>query len=200
MTLLLALIAALASAQTVTLTPTGPATVRAGQALTVTISSSGATANGPSGVQWTAAPPAGMTITAVAPGAAATAASKSIACNATNTLCISYGINQNVIANGAVAALTVQVPGTATGPASIALSGLVAGDKNGGAMPTAAGAPYAFIVLARSDLNGDGKTDSADVLLMAQQATGASCTDDQNGDGACNVLDVLIVSLRALGL
>lgn len=184
-----------------TLTLTGPASAKQGTAVSLSLSSGGATANGPAGLQWSLTPPVGVTVSGVTAGASATAASKQVACNAANLLCLVYGVNQNVIANGVVATMTVQIPANANpGPASFPLSGLVAGDKNGVAMTISSGATYSLNVLSRADIDGNGSVTSADVSLMANQVTSGTCTDDQNGDGRCDLLDVLVVVLRAMGL
>lgn len=195
----LLLILALPLSAQVTLTLSGPSTAKQGSTVNLTLGSVGATANGPAGLQWTLTPPSGFTVSSTAAGAQATAAGKQIACGVAS--CIAYGINQNVIANGAVASLTVQIPANATpGPASFSLSGLVAGDRNGGVMSATAGVPYSIVVLARADIDGSGSVDAADASAMASQVTAATCTDDQNADGKCDLIDVLIVVLRAMGL
>ena len=198
----LAILLALASAAwgQVTLTLTGPATARQGQIVPLSLGSTGATANGPAGLQWTLTPPSGFAITGSAAGTQGTAAGKAVSCNAANTLCLLFGLNQNVIANGQAATLTVQVPANATpGAASFGLTGLVAGDKIGIAMTATAGTAYSLTVLSRADLNGDGVVNSADVSAMAAEVTSGACSADQNADGKCDMLDILLVILKALG-
>jgi len=184
-----------------TLTLTGPATAKQGSTITLSLNSAGVTASGPVGVQWTLTPPSGFTVTLANAGVASVAASKQIACNAAKLLCLIYGLNQNVIADGQVASLIIPIPVSATpGPASFALSGLFAGDKTGASMTITSGPTYSIIVLSRADINGDGIIDPTDVALMVGQVKENSCVDDPNGDGACNLFDVLYVINRALGL
>ena len=50
------------------------------------------------------------------------------------------------------------------------------------------------------DVNGDGATNLADVLLEVTQAIGvAPCTADINKDGVCNVIDIQRVVNNAVG-
>lgn len=199
--LLLVSLFALPSLAQLTATLSGPVTAKQGSSVTLSLSTSGGTATGPAGVQWTLVPPSGFTVSAATAGAQATAASKQVVCNAANLLCLAYGINQNVIANGQVASLTVQVPANATpGSAAFSLAGLVAGDRAGAVIGVTAGTPYTLVVLARADIDGSGSVDASDVSAMAGQITGGTCADDQNADGKCDLIDVLVVVLRALGV
>ena len=192
--------AVLANSQ-VTLNLSGPATVKQGASVYLGVQSGGATANGPAGLQWTLTPPSGITVTNAVVGAQATSVSKQIACNASKLLCLVYGMNQNVIPNGQVGVLTVQIPSNATpGPASFLLSGLVAGDKNGLVMTSSSGPVFTLTILSRADIDSNGTVDASDVSAMAGQVTGGTCVDDQNADGKCDITDVLLVVLRALGL
>jgi hypothetical protein len=206
LSILILLIAASAFAQaSTTLTLTGPATVRPGSTVQLLLSANGATDTGAAGFQWTINFPSGYTATAT-PGAAATAAGKTIlACTADNSLCLLLGMNTTAIPGGAIANYAVKVPlSAAPSPAPFSLSGLIAVNPTGDVIPTAAGTPYAPIVLMKQDLNGDGKVDSTDLQIMidqviASQSNSARCVDDQNGDGKCDLLDVINVLLKALG-
>lgn len=202
MKLILVFLPVLLSAQTVTLTLTGPVSAKQGSTVNLTLSSSGATVSGPAGLQWTVSPPAGSTVGTPTAGTATTAASKQVACGAANLLCLVYGLNQNVIANGAVATIPVTIANNAaTGAAVFTLTGIFAPDKTGAVMATAAGPPLSVTIISMADLNGDGTVTLADVQLMLTQSLGgAPCTSDQNGDGKCDIYDVYNVVLRALGL
>jgi len=195
--LLFLLTACIAAAQTLSLT--GPSTAKAGTSITLNVVSGGATATGPAAVQWTLALPAGFTASNPLLGSGASAASKNLACGTGALLCLVYGVNQNVLGNGTVASVTVTIPANASGQTAFALSGLVAADKDGGAMPIS-GNPFSVSVFGKTDINNDGVTNATDVQLMVQQVLTAVCTDDQNGDGTCNVRDVQLIAVRALGL
>lgn len=198
--LLLALLLAFTAHAQVTVSLAGPATARQGSAVTLALASGGATANGPAALQWTVVPPSGFTIPAATIGTQGAASTKTLACGTDKTLCVLYGVNQNVIANGQIATLSVAIPANATpGPASFGLSGLVTTDKNGFAMTTTPGPFYSIVVTARADLNSDGVVNSTDVSLMAGQVTAGTCSDDQNADGKCDIIDVMLVVLKALG-
>jgi hypothetical protein len=134
-------------------------------------------------------------------GAASVAASKQISCSTNNTLCLVYGINQNVIGNGVVATVPMTVSPTATtGLVTFGLTNLVAANKDATAMSISSGTTFQFRITSRADINNDGVVNSADVSLMADQVTTNTCSDDQNGDSVCNIVDVLVVVLRAMGL
>lgn len=183
----------------VTLTLTGPATARPGNAVTVNLT--GAMSGSPVALQWTVGLPTGFTATASI-GAAGTAAAKTLSCSANATLCLEYGLNTTVIGNGTLAAYTVTIPANATpGAGAFPLSGLLAVNAAGTTVTSASGPAYSLTILSLADINGDGIVNATDVQLMVNQITsGGTCSNDQNGDGKCDLLDVWIVIMRALGL
>lgn len=194
--LLISLSAALAAQTTLTLS--GPATARPGQSIDLVLSLA-APGPRPAGLQWTLELPAGATAAAQA-GAAAVAAEKTLYCSEQATLCLLVALNQTTMAPGEVGKYTVTVPSTAAkGLYQIPLSGVMAASAQAVAQPIASGPVYEIRVLARSDINGDGVTNMADLQLILDQVFGrAPCSDDQNGDGRCDLLDVLLVVRGAL--
>jgi len=191
------LFSALLAGQTLTLT--GPATARPGQTIALNLTLSAPSEN-LAALQWTTAVPSGLTFTASA-GAASNAAAKTLYCGMpTSQTCLTVGINSNLYTVGVVATYQVTVPANALpGNVGIPLTGLVGAKLDGTAAVIVAGTPYFFGVLARTDLNGDGKTDVLDLQLMIQEILTGTVTNDQNGDGAVNVLDAQIVAKAAVG-
>ena len=169
----------------------GPVNARPGTTVSLSVCIKGGS---PAGIQWTLGYPANYTGTAVA-GTEAIAAGKTLACGTLSEVCLVYGINANLIADGAVATYSIPIPLTATpGLVPIPLTGLVAASVLGDEIPSLEGVPYSLLVLGKTDLNGDGHTDDADINLMVRQALRlAPCTGDQNGDAKCNLIDVILV-------
>jgi hypothetical protein len=181
--------AALAFGQTLTLT--GPATLRPGAIVPVVLTLANPPAN-LAALQWTLTLPCG-TVTAVA-GAASNLAGKTLYCNASSTTCLTAGIGTNLYATGAVATYSWTVPAFAVpGRVAISLAGLVGATLAGDNAPLT-GAEYNTLILARTDLNGDGKTDILDLQIMIQEILGGPAVNDQNGDGVANVRDAQIVA------
>lgn len=198
-----ALFASCLQAQVV-MTISGPPTARPGTTISLTLSGV-VSATAPTGVQWAFAPAAGYSATAtIAPGAAA--AGKTLSCSANSVICIEIGMTSVMpIPTGPLATYALAVPDNAQpGQVSFALAGLSAADATGSTIPATPGNTYALTILGRSDINGDGKTDGADVQAMigqvlASQVLPSLCVNDQNGDGKCNVSDAVLVLLKALG-
>ncbi len=182
-----------------TLTLSGPAAARNCATITINVNLS---APGPdlAALQWSVGLPLGITPTAVA-GPASVAAGKLIYCG-TNSTCLLVGVNTNVYpaAGGVVASYQLVIPGQVPpGPLAIPLSGLVAASLAGDNVPLVSGPTYTVNVLARTDLNGDGKTDVQDLQILIQEILnppgGAGPSpNDQNGDGVLNVRDAQIVA------
>jgi hypothetical protein len=181
------------------ITLTGPATVRPGEAVTVSVSLAGTSAAYAFG--WTMAKPAGVTMAATA-GAASIAAQKTVIEGPTGKL-IGYGINANPIQPGELAKYTFTVPATAVGGSTLTFSVTEAlgATLTGTAIPVAAVAPLAVRVLKSQDANGDGKVDGVDVLITAHQVVGLAACDargDVNKDSKCDLIDTQIVVNAAL--
>jgi len=190
------LIASAACGQTLTLT--GPATARPGATIPVTLTLASPSVS-LAAIQWTTAIPTGLTFSATA-GAASNTALKTLYCGIpTSQICLAVGINGNSYAAGAVATYQVTVPANALpGNITIPLSGIVGATLDGNAATLTAGTPYFFAVLARADLNGDGRVDVLDLQLMIQEILTGTVANDQNGDGVVNVRDAQIVARAAV--
>lgn len=177
---------------------------------------SSTTGSSPAGVQFTLTWSPTLTQVSVTAAAATTAASKTVQCGniSTNTdgtmsiPCIVDGINQNLIANGSLATVHFSVSNTASSavPGTLTVSSVaplppLSVDLSANVIATVGGSttiPFAVV----GDLNGDGKVDSADLLISMQQAVGtAPCgSADLNGDGKCDLVDVQLLVKAALGL
>lgn len=201
------LFAASAFAQGATLTLAGPATAKAGQTISLTLSvagASGASNSGTAGLQWGITLPPGYTAN-VAAGAVATAASKVPSCTADGSFCLLTGMNAALIGNGVAASISLKIPASAAGAVPLPLVKMLGVDAAGVNVAMTSGVAYTLAIIDRRDLNGDTKVDAADVLVMtnqviASQANPAACVDDQNGDSKCDLVDVFNVVLKALGL
>ena len=197
MSRLLLFLLALPLAAQQTLTLAGPATARPGQAITVSVAYSGATA---SGLQWDLVLPVGLSGTATA-GACATAANKQLVCH--QARCIAYGMNQTAMTAGDVASYTLTVATVASGTLRLNLSTVLGATGSGSAISgLTAGPELAIVVLRREDIDGNGAVTATDASLAADQAIGkAACgSGDVNGDAKCDLIDVLLVVLAALGV
>jgi uncharacterized protein (TIGR03437 family) len=100
----------------------------------ISMSLSVATSGGaqPTALQWTMAYPASaISSVSVAPGAAATAASKNVTCSSGSgkTMCIAYGVGDGAIGSGVLATATLNLaPGTAVASAPIQVASVAAID------------------------------------------------------------------------
>lgn len=186
------LCAAMLSAQTLTLT--GPARVRPGTTVPVTLTLA---VPPPSlaATQWTLTLPSGYTATAIA-GAATMAAEKILYCRPDATLCLTVAAGANLYAGGVVATYQMTVPANApAGNVTVPLLGIIGSALDGSSAPLGSGIPFAFAVLARTDLNGDGVTDKVDLNLMIQEVlSGGPPSTDPDGDGLATVKDAQIVA------
>lgn len=173
------------SAQNTTLSLSGGATVRPGQTHTLSVLLGGN--SNVSGVQFNVA--SSVTIKGDI-GPQASAASKGLHCTANFSKCIVIGMNATPIVGGEVARLTFTAP--AAGTVSVTLSGALATDPTGTAVPVSVGTEFLVAVLRPEDLNEDGKLDAADVQVATDQVLErVPCgTADRNGDGKCEVTDV----------
>lgn len=200
--LFLALTAAAVYGQQLTLS--GPTTAKPGATVNLNLAVSASTGTG-AAFEWQVNLPAGFTATAAA-GAASTSAAKTLTCTASFAFCLLYGQNVSTITDGVVATYAVKIPTTAVGSNLITLSSLLGASaaSPATALTVTSGVPYSIAVIAKQDLNGDGKIDITDVNLMAaevldSQTNPSACVDDQDGDGKCTLIDVMVVLLKALG-
>jgi hypothetical protein len=193
-------LSALAHAQSLTVTATGP--VRAGTTFTATVAIAGTPAV--AATNFTMQLPPGWTINGTpAPGTSALAAQKLIHCGSGATpICVVYGANRTVIAPGPIAVFQLSVPMTAAGPTPVSLAGIVGASAAAAAIPLTT-LPVSVEILSIYDLNSDGLVDAVDMQVVLDQITGAApCgTADFTGDGKCDSLDLMKLIMRGvLGL
>lgn len=163
MKLLLSLLAVACYGQT-TLTLAGlPTNVRSGATITGTISATGDGAAN----QFTIQASADVTGITVQAGTAATAAGKSVQCgpfSGGQILCLIYGVNQTVIANGQIATFTATVAAKpAANSIPFSLTNLFTSDPTGNTIATTANPLVAVPVLSNCDINGDGLVNQSDL-------------------------------------
>lgn len=186
----------------VVLTVAGPLTARPGATINLTLSGamSPTAPTVPTAVQWAFPVPAGYSATATIAPAAATAG-RVLNCNTVTAICIEMSTASVApIPMGPLASYALVVPDNAQpGQVNFGLGGLSAADATGSTVSATSGTAYSLTILARSDINGDGKTDGADVQAMITQILSGTCVSDQNADGKCNVSDAVLVLLKALG-
>lgn len=184
LTLLLSL-AAIAAAQTPSLSLAGPPVAPSGAAVTLTVSL--VSGGGPAGVQWDLSGlPAGATVTSAVAGKVA---------NCTATRCILAGTgstpNATAIPDGAIATIQYTQPSTAA--ASVQLANSLGATPAGAAATIAPPAGAVTVGLqSHCDVNGDGLVNGTDIGLTLQQAL-ASTT------GSPTILDVIREIIAANG-
>jgi len=151
------------------------------------------------GLSWT---------TMTADGAAITGISKSITCKTVGTAynCIVAGVNSNLLADGQLATLQVQIPKSAPGGTlSLLPTGTLGArtDATGGGVgaPVVAGSPFALGTTSACDLDGNGKVDITDLTIGILQVLQPSvCSSaDLDSSGACDVVDAQILANAAAG-
>ena len=185
-----------------------PLAVYPGSTVALNINLSGSAGLNIAGIQWTHALVPNSTL-ALAPGAASNAATKSVFCNTSNSMCLVTGlsstvpltVSNNVYSDGVVATINMVIPAsTPPGTQSLTLTNLIAAAQQGWFVPVTAAPSYQLTVLSACDLNGDGKVDANDVIIMVNQATQKTpCVNDLTGDGVCDVQDVQRVTTAATG-
>jgi hypothetical protein len=135
---LLAVAATHAAAQSVVVS-IGSGSAAPGASITVPVMTTASGGAQPAAVRWTIGyPSADLSIVNITAGASVTAASKSIACSSTagSTTCVAYGINSNIIGNGALANVTFMVAsGSLHTSAAVSLSGPAAASGPGSSIP-----------------------------------------------------------------
>jgi len=166
-------------------------TVTAGKPLTITAAYTSGGTFGAAALEWSLGAGTGV-IGAWTAGASATAAGKSVTCSTAGTVCVLAGLNTNILATGPVASTTVTFPAATRGSQAIAISGASGAD----AVPngfTVSGNTINVTVTSPFDLDGSGKVDAADLILVIQQILGITpCTTaDFDGDGKCDVVDLM---------
>lgn len=126
-----------------TLSPSvSPASIAQGSTTTLNVTFDGAGTTVVA-LQWGLALPAGVTAVWSA-GPAATAAGKSVQCNANFSVCLAYGLNSTVIGPGVVA--TAVLTPSLAGQDALVLDAALGSDAMGNAV-TVAGAPTLLVVI-----------------------------------------------------
>ena len=100
------------------------------------------------GLQWAYTLQAGATFSVSSPSAAAASQGKNVSCNADNTMCLEIGAASTVpFADGVIATgMLTFAAGTPSITLSFPLTGLVATNADGDAVPLSAGPPYAVVL------------------------------------------------------
>lgn len=186
-----------AYAQTLTLVGSP---IRVGSQATISVALSGSQSPATlAAVQWSLAFPSGLTL-APSSGSASAGVGKSVTCGPTSPqICVSVGLNANVMGNGTIA--TYSFTPTASGTLNFSLSGTLGATPDGSAIAVGVGIPLQLTVLSPCDLNGDGTVDSVDLANIVTQIVGlVACTSgDLDGDGKCTVFDAQRLVAAATG-
>lgn len=213
--LLLCSLAFCAAAQT-SLTASLPTSVYPGPTYTASLSLVCPSANC-AAVQWSMSLANGITIpgpvaaivTATA-GPVAIVAQKTVSCadfpGILNCLVAGQGSgSQTLMVSGVMAQWNFNVmPGTPPGPVTLTFSNIVAADAAGNSVPITGPGPITVnVVTAPCDLNGDGKLDSSDFMLLISRVLGVAVPAptgacDINSDQKCNVQDLQILGQSIL--
>lgn len=194
--LLLLLIPFLLSAQTTTITPTGPATAYPGQSVTATVTMTGSTGQSIAGVQWTFGLPAGLTLGTGAVSAANGTLGDGLQCGPT-FICVVVG-STITMSDGALATVPINIGASvAPGTLSIPLTGLFAATGTGlNVNGMTAGTPYTLKVLSTCDLNADGLVNIQDIqiAISAVIGTGTCPTSITGGCSLITIVDEIIAA------
>lgn len=190
-----------------TLQLSGPASVKPGQPVTISVSLAGVQ-NAASGVQFTLNVPTDVVSVAPTAGASATAAGKQLACGTLNLqklTCLVFGVNVAAIGAGALASFQAALPASMGGSSeAFTLSGVLGSDSTGKATMLTAGPPLSIPVLNKCDLNADGSVNAVDVLALINWILGISqpppgVSADVNGDGKVDLYDAMVIIVSATG-
>ena len=187
-----------------------PAAVKAGQPVTVTATLAGGTSPAEAGVRLTVPPQLTSVTAALNPAIV----SKTLFCSVDFSYCIAMGVvggtvvNNGAIPDGALLSWTGTVAAGSTGSLTVAIAAgsgtvqLLSGTQASITItpPVALTIP----ILSACDLNGDGKIDASDLILLVnwivgRSTPGAGQTCDVNGDGRCDLLDLGVIFTAALG-
>ena len=186
-----------------------PVSVYPGQSTLLNVNLTGSAGLDIAGIQWNNLLVPNSTVT-IAPGSASSVATKGVFCNTPQSMCLVTGltgplgaqvVSNNVYSDGVVATINMTVPAnTPAGVVPLSVTGTLAAAQQGWFVPITAAPAFSLTVLSMCDLNGDGKIDANDVILMVNQATQkAPCTNDLTGDGTCDAQDVQRVVIAASG-
>lgn len=149
-------------------------------------------------LQWTLSLPPGWLVSLPT----TSVPNKVIACAPANLLCLLYGPTDNSLLPAApVASLTITVPlSTSPGIYNISTTGTLAVSAAGAALPAAGATASITIINDKRDLDGNGTITQSDVQLAVGQIFGSCTSADINGDGKCDLIDLVLILLKAQGL
>ncbi len=191
------------------ITLSGPPSVRAGQPITITATLTNGASPTAAGISL--AIPSQLTGVTAALNPAIT--SKTLYCSTGALYCIAMGataasVNAAAIPDGPLWSWTGTVTPGSTGPLVFAVA------PGNGAVQLLSGSQQLVTVtppvslsipiVSACDLNGDGKVDGADLVLLVNWIIGrvtppAGQTCDVNGDGRCDLADLGVIFTAALG-
>jgi len=193
----LALFAGAVFAQTVTLTPTGPATTYPGQTVTLTVTMTGSSGQSVAGVQWTAGYPVGFTGGSPTVSSADGILGDSAQCGPLACVVVGSTIS---MADGPLATIPVTVGNSvAPGNFTIPLTGIIGATGGGLNVPgMTAGPPYSLKVLSTCDLNADGNVNVQDVQIVISAVIGSG-TCPASITGGCTLITILQEIIAANG-
>jgi hypothetical protein len=196
-------------AQSPALTLTGPVSATAGSSVNLSLALSNSAGQGVTALEYTVTPPSGLTLSVATPGAASTAATKTLYCAPGNATCIALGwtggttptVTNTAYSDGVVSTFTLTVPAsTAPGTVSVPLSNL-AGITTAGILVSGgitSGATYTLKVFSPCDVLQSGTVTGADVQAMLNGSLGfSSCPF--SGPGACSLQNVIAVLIASNG-
>lgn len=182
-------------AQADALTLSAPPSAQPGQTFDVTITKSGGT-NLVAAAQLSIAIPSDVTAVAVLQGAAGSVSGKVMDCGPTNPrVCLVYGFNQNLLADGIVGVLRVTLSPTARGTLQFMPSLQFAVTPAGIGVPISLGGSVSVSVPAevdKCDVDGDGLVSALDAGIVHDQAKRVAAWTseaDQDGDGFITIID-----------
>lgn len=202
--IVLLLVTGALAAQTATLTPTGPASIAQGQTATLTFTLSGSTGQNLSAIEWTLAPPSGLTLGAPTAGTASTAANKAVLCNPSTGLCVAVPgdagsppvVGVGPYSDGVVATISATFSGP-TGNLSLPLTALLGSSTTATALTVSAGASLTIAITpSHCDFTGDGKVDYTDVVGLANAVIGNS-TCPASFTAGCSLKNIEAVAIAA---
>ncbi len=168
----------LASAQQVALS-LGSASALRGKSISLNLSLATSGGAQPTVLQWTMAyPPSAVSSVSVTPGAAATAASKSVTCSSGTgkTMCIVFGIGDDALGNGVLATATLNLAaGTAVASAPVQLASVAAISATDSSIPTSA---IGRLIATRQASAGATRQESS---VSSAASAGATMFDPASG-------------------
>lgn len=193
---------------TATLSNTGASSVYPGATVNLNLNLVGSSGQNIAGLQFTHSNNllSGATLT-LGVGPASTTATKGLYCTTVApVVCLLTGDVSGVLSNltysdGVVETIQFVVPAsTPVGVQSLSLTNLVAASLTGSSVPFTFPTPLSLTVLSFCDLNGDGVTNAADVLMAVNESLGnQTCADTLGNSGGCNAVFVERIVTAATG-